>query len=355
MIKEKWQKFKKQKRAIRSFKIFTAMFFVTLFAEFIANDKPILIYYDGGFYTPVFKAYSETEFGGDFPTEADYKDPFVQNLIKQKGWMIMPVIEYSYDTINYETANPSPPTFENLLGTDDQGRDVLARIIYGFRISVIFGILLTFFSSIIGVIAGSLQGYLGGKFDLFFQRFLEIWGSMPQLFILILISSLITPSFFTLLLILLVFSWTSLVGVVRAEFLKVRNMDYVKAAKALGASNKRIIFKHILPNALTAAVTFIPFNLSGAITSLTALDFLGLGLPVGSPSLGELLKQGKENLNSPWIAVSVFVTLALLLVLLIFIGEGIRKVYNTKNVVSKKDEEADEEIGEELMELSVEK
>lgn len=318
--------FKANKRGYYSLWIFSFLFIVTLFSEFIANDKPILISYKNEFYTPIFNVYSEQDFGGDFESEADYRDEYVQELIQEEGYIIWPIIRYSYDTIKIdsEVAFPSPPTSENLLGTDDQGRDVLARIMYGFRISVFFGLALTILSSIIGVFVGATQGYYGGKVDLLGQRFLEIWGGLPTLYLLIILASYIQPTFWILLGLLLLFSWTGLVGVVRAEFLRARNFEYVKAARALGQSDKMIMFKHILPNALVATVTIMPFILSGSITSLTSLDFLGFGLPASSPSLGELLAQGKENMHAPWLGITAFVVLSLLLTLLVFIGEAFR-------------------------------
>ncbi|HJO86357.1 MAG TPA: ABC transporter permease [Rhodospirillales bacterium] len=318
--------FKANRRGYISFWLFLIMFVVTIFAEFIANDKPLLINYDGGYFMPVLKAYPETTFGGDFETEAEYSDPEVIELIEEKGWVVWPLIPYSFGTIVYNLPSPapSPPTIQNWLGTDDQGRDVVARLIYGFRISVLFGLILTFFSSIVGVAAGAWQGYFGGLTDLLFQRFMEIWSGLPQLLLLIILASLFVPSFWMLLGILLLFSWMALVGVVRAEFLRGRNFTYILAARALGVSNRKIMFKHILPNAMVATVTFLPFILSGAITSLTALDFLGLGLPPGSASLGELLNQGKANLQAPWLGISAFVVLSIMLSLLIFIGEAVR-------------------------------
>ncbi|MBD46166.1 MAG: ABC transporter permease [Rhodospirillaceae bacterium] len=324
--------FRANRRGYWSLWIFTFLFLISLFAEFLANDKPIFIQYDGQFFFPILVSYPETIFGGDFETEAEYSDPEVQELIGKKGWFIWPLIPYSYDTVILElpTPAPSPPTTQNWLGTDDQGRDVVARLIYGFRISILFGLLLTLLSSVIGVAAGAWQGYFGGWIDLIFQRFIEIWGSMPQLFILIILAGLFVPSFWFLLGILLLFSWIGLVGVVRAEFLRGRNFTYVLAARALGVSNTKIIFKHILPNAMVATITFLPFILSGSITSLTALDFLGLGLPPGSASLGELLNQGKANLHAPWLGISTFLILAAMLSLLIFIGEGVRDAFDPR-------------------------
>ena len=324
--------FRANRRGYWSLWIFLFLFLISLLAEFLANDKPIFIQYDGHFFFPILVSYPETIFGGDFETEAEYSDPEVQNLIGKKGWSIWPLIPYSYDTVIWDlpTPAPSPPTTQNWLGTDDQGRDVVARLIYGFRISILFGLLLTLLSSVIGVAAGAWQGYFGGWTDLIFQRFIEIWGSMPQLFILIILAGLFVPSFWFLLGILLLFSWMGLVGVVRAEFLRGRNFTYVLAARALGVSNTKIIFKHILPNAMVATITFLPFILSGSITSLTALDFLGLGLPPGSASLGELLNQGKANLQAPWLGISTFLILAAMLSLLIFIGEGVRDAFDPR-------------------------
>ena len=324
--------FRANRRGYWSLWIFLFLFLISLFAEFLANDKPIFIQYDGHFFFPILVSYPETIFGGDFETEAEYSDPEVQNLIGKKGWSIWPLIPYSYDTVIWDlpTPAPSPPTTQNWLGTDDQGRDVVARLIYGFRISILFGLLLTLLSSVIGVAAGAWQGYFGGWTDLIFQRFIEIWGSMPQLFILIILAGLFVPSFWFLLGILLLFSWMGLVGVVRAEFLRGRNFTYVLAARALGVSDTKIIFKHILPNAMVATITFLPFILSGSITSLTALDFLGLGLPPGSASLGELLNQGKANLQAPWLGISTFLILAAMLSLLIFIGEGVRDAFDPR-------------------------
>jgi microcin C transport system permease protein len=288
--------------------------------------------YDGGFYVPVFVSYPETAFGGDFNTEADYRDPEVKRLIEEKGWILWPPVRYSYRTINRDlpVPAPAPPSAENWLGTDDQGRDVLARLIYGFRLSVIFGLTLTVFSSVIGIAAGAVQGYFGGLTDLLFQRFLEIWGNLPTLYILIILSAVIAPSFWTLLGILLLFSWTSLVGLVRAEFLRTRNFDYVRAARALGVTDRRIIVRHVLPNAMVSTLTFLPFILNGSITTLTSLDFLGFGLPPGSPSLGDLLAQGKTNLHAPWLGITAFAVLALMLSLLVFVGEAIRDAFDPR-------------------------
>ncbi|TCS43733.1 ABC transporter permease [Reinekea marinisedimentorum] len=325
--------FKKNKRAVISLWLFGFLFFVSLFSELIANDKPILVRYDGDFYVPFLVAYSETEFGGDFETEADYKDPFVTELIEEKGWILWPLVPFHYSTINYDlpTPAPSPPDAVNWLGTDDNGRDVLARILYGFRISCLFGFILTAISTVIGVSAGAVQGFYGGRIDLYFQRFIEVWGSMPTLFILIILASVIQPSFWMLMGILLLFSWMGFVGVVRAEFLRTRNFEYVQAARALGMSNNRIMFRHVLPNAMVATLTMMPFVLSGSVTTLTSLDFLGFGLPPGSPSLGELLAQGKANIQAPWLGLSAFVVLGLLMALLVFVGEGVRDAFDPRH------------------------
>jgi len=324
--------FRANRRGYWSLIIFLWLFGLTLFAEFIANDKPIFIYYDGGYYFPVLVSYPETTFGGDFPTEADYRDEYIIELIEEKGWMIWPPIPYSYDTIIFDlpTPAPSPPTWQNLLGTDDQARDVLARVIYGFRISVLFGLVLTIASSVIGILAGAVQGYFGGWTDLLFQRFIEIWSGLPVLYLLIILASMFTPNFWLLLGIMLLFSWMSLVGVVRAEFLKVRNFEFVRAAQALGVSDPVIMVRHILPNAMVSALTFLPFLLNGSITTLTSLDFLGFGLPPGSPSLGELLAQGKNNLQAPWLGITGFLVLATMLSLLVFIGEAVRDAFDPR-------------------------
>jgi microcin C transport system permease protein len=326
------ENFKANKRGYWSMILFLSLFVISLFAEVIANDKPLLVSYKDQFYFPSLITYPETDFGGDFETEADYRDPFVADLINKDGWQVWPLIRYSYSTINYDLSSPapSPPDGENWLGTDDQGRDVLARVIYGYRISVSFGLILTILSSIIGVSAGAVQGYFGGWVDLIFQRFLEIWGGMPSLYILIILAALIEPTFIILLVLLLLFSWPSLVGVVRAEFLRSRNFDYVRAARALGVRDGVIMFKHLLPNSMVSALTFLPFILTGSIVSLTSLDFLGLGLPPGSPSLGELLAQGKANLQAPWLGITAFITLSVMLTLAFFMQEGIRDAFDPR-------------------------
>ncbi len=324
--------FKANKRGYRSLWLFGVLFILAIFAEFISNDKPIIVSYKNHVYMPVFQMLPETTFGGEFETETDYRDPYVRELIEKDGWAVWPPIRYSYDTINYDLPEPAPsrPTRGNILGTDDQGRDVLARVIYGFRLSVLFGLALTIVSSAIGIAAGAVQGYYGGKIDLVAQRLIEIWSSLPSLYILIIFSALFAPGFWTLLLILLLFSWTNLVDVVRAEFLRARNFDYVRAARALGVKNGVIIRRHVLPNAMVATLTMLPFVLTGSITALTSLDFLGLGLPPGSPSLGELLAQGKNNMQAPWLGITAFVTLAFMLTLLTFIGEAVRDAFDPR-------------------------
>jgi microcin C transport system permease protein len=330
--RERWERFKANRRGYASLWIFCVLFFVSLFSEFLANDRPLLVRHAGTTYFPVFVAYPETAFGGEFEVEADYRDPYVVDLIREDGWLLRAPIPFRYDTINYElpTPAPSPPTKENWLGTDDRGRDVLSRLLYGFRISVLFGLTLTVFSSVIGVAVGAIQGYYGGRIDIITQRFMEIWSGMPTLFLLIILASVVQPNFWWLLGITLLFGWMGLVGVVRAEFLRARNFEYVLAARALGMSDSRVMFVHILPNAMTASLTFLPFILGGSITTLTSLDFLGFGLPVGSPSLGELLAQGKANLQAPWLGISSFVVLALSLSLLVFIGEAVRDAYDPR-------------------------
>ena len=354
--RRRWQNFKANRRGFVAFWIFMVLFVVTLFAEFLANDKPFLIRLEGKNYFPVFVTYPETAFGGEFETAADYRDPYLKQLIAEKGGAIYwPPIRYSYDThnLNLPTPAPPPPTWMlteaqckpaaekiggkgcadleyNWVGTDDQGRDIAARLIYGFRISVLFGLTLTIISSVIGVAAGAVQGYFGGWTDLLFQRFIEIWTSIPSLYLLLIISSVLVPGFFVLLGIMLLFSWVSLVGLVRAEFLRGRNFEYVQAARALGVSNRTIMFRHLLPNAMVATMTFLPFIVSGSVMTLTSLDFLGFGLPPGSPSLGELLSQAKANIQAPWLGLTGFFTLAFMLSLLIFIGEAVRDAFDPR-------------------------
>lgn len=331
-IKNKIAVFKKNRRAYLAFWIFSVVFVISLFSELIANDKPIVLMYKGKLHLPMMFEYSDAHFGGDFPTEANYKDPIIVKNIDENGWKVMPLIKFSYNSIDYDIdkPTPTPPSKRHWLGTDDEGRDILARILYGIRLSVIFAFILTMVASVIGIFIGAVQGYFGGKIDLIIQRVIEIWDSLPQLFILIIVASLFVPTFWSLLIILLFFSWTSLTGMVRAEFLRARNFEYVMAAKSLGVGNFTIMYRHILPNALVATVTFVPFILSESIVALTALDFLGLGLPQEYPSLGDLVRQGKDNLQAPWIGISIFIVLSTMLTLLIFIGEGVRDAFDTR-------------------------
>lgn len=333
VTRRRFRAFRANRRAFWSLWIFLAIFVLSMGAEFISNDRPLLVRFKGQLYIPIFTAYPETTFGGDFETEAAYRDPFIKDLIAAEGWMLWPPVPYSYTTINYDlpVPAPAPPSAQNWLGTDDQGRDVLARIIYGVRLSILFGLILTLGSSVVGVFVGAIQGYYGGLIDLTGQRFLEIWSGMPGLFILIILASLVTPGFWWLLGVTMLFSWMSLVDVVRAEFLRGRNLEYVRAAKALGLSDRLIMFRHILPNAMIATITFMPFIVSGSITTLTSLDFLGFGLPPGSPSLGELLAQGKNNLQAPWLGISAFAVLGTILSLLVFIGEGVRDAFDPRH------------------------
>lgn len=319
-------KYIKNKRAKAAFFLLAFILVLSLFAEVIANDKPIILKYQGEYYFPIARVYTDARFGGDFPTEADYKDDLIKKNIEADGFMIMPPVEFSYNTVDYELNEPFParPSRRHLLGTDEEGRDILARLLYGIRLSFVFALVLTGLSSLIGIFAGAVQGYFGGKTDIILQRVIEIWEALPQMFVLIIVASVFKPSFWTLLVILLLFSWTELTGMVRAEFLRARNFEYVKAAKAVGVGNFRIMSRHILPNALVTTVTFVPFIMAGAIVALTALDFLGLGLGNEYPSLGDLVRQGKDNLQAPWIGLSIFFVLSVLLTALIFIGEGVR-------------------------------
>jgi microcin C transport system permease protein len=328
--------FRAHRRGYWSMWIFLVLFGLSLFAEFIANDRPLIIHYRGNWFFPVLVSYSEDAFGPEFmPLAADYTDPDLATVISEHGWMIWPMIRFNYNTVikNLPVPAPAPPSWRNLLGTDDQARDVLARVIYGFRISVLFGFTLTIISSAIGIAAGAVQGFYGGLTDLLFQRFIEIWSGMPQLYLLIILASIITPSFWVLLVFLLLFSWMNLTGVVRAEFLRGRNLDYVRAARALGVSNAAIMWRHILPNAMVATLTFLPFTLSGSVTILASLDFLGFGLPPGSPSLGELVAQGKNNLQAPWLGITAFVVLGGMLTLLIFVGEAVRDAFDPRHTM----------------------
>ena len=355
----RWRNFRRNKRAFWSLVLFSVIFTVTLFAEFIANDQPILVKYDGGYYTPVFRFYPETEFGGDFRTEAVYTDIEVQCLIVAQGaescfddprgvmadaadgeiageaintgWILWPPIPYSYDTVNdIGTAAPSAPDANHWLGTDDTARDVLARVIYGFRLSVLFTIIVTVITSLVGIIAGALQGFFGGLTDLIFQRMLEIWGSIPSIYVIIILFAILGRSFWLLVFVTILFGWPALVGVVRAEFLRARNFEYVRAARALGVSNWKIMFRHMLPNAMVATLTMLPFIITGTIGTLAALDFLGYGLPSSAPSLGELTRQAKQNLQAPWLAFTAFVTFTVLLSLLVFIFEGVRDAFDPR-------------------------
>jgi microcin C transport system permease protein len=324
--------FRANRRGFWSLWIFLALFGLSLASELVANDNPILVRYDGAFFVPFAKNYPETAFGGEFETEADYRDPAVVDLIEAKGWIVWPPIRFSYRTVNLDlpVPAPAPPSAENWLGTDDQGRDVAARLLYGFRVSVLFGLTLTVLSSVVGVVAGAVQGYYGGWVDLAFQRFIEIWDGLPQLYMLIILAAFVEPNFWWLLGLLLLFQWMGLVGVVRAEFLRARNFDYVRAARALGAGDAAIMYRHVLPNAMVATLTFMPFILSGSVVALTSLDFLGFGLPPGSASLGELLAQGKSNVNAPWLGLAAFLTLAILLSLLVFVGEAVRDAFDPR-------------------------
>jgi microcin C transport system permease protein len=327
--------FRQNRRGFWSLWIFLFLFGTSLFAEFIANDRPLLIHFDGHWYVPVLYDYSEDTFGSDFlPTEADYTDPDVQHAIARHGWAIWPLLPFSYDTTvkDLSTPSPAPPSWRDPLGTDDQARDVLARVIYGFRLSVLFGFTLTAVTSVIGIMAGAVQGYYGGLTDLLFQRFIEIWSGMPELYLLIILGSIITPGFWVLLIFLLLFRWMNLTGVVRAEFLRGRNLEYVRAAKALGVSDTIVMWRHILPNAMVATLTFLPFILSGSVTLLSTLDFLGFGLPPGSPSLGELVAQAKNNLQAPWLGLTAFIVLGGVLTLLIFVGEAVRDAFDPRRL-----------------------
>jgi len=329
--------FRANGRGYWSLWLFLLMLVFSLFSELICNDRPFLVYHEGSLMFPVVKQYAETDFGGTLESEANYRDPFVRQLIEDKGWALWPIIPFSYRTVDWElnTPVPSPPDRRHWLGTDDQARDVVARILYGIRVSVLFGFALTLISAVIGIGIGALQGYFGGWIDLLGQRFMEVWGSMPTLFVLIILASIVEPNFWWLLAVLLLFSWMGYVGVVRAEFLRARNFDYVRAAKAMGVSDRKIIFRHILPNALVATMTFMPFTLAGSVTALTSLDFLGVGLPPGSASLGELLAQGKANLEAPWLGFSGFIVIATMLTLLIFVGEAVRDAFDPRNIASE--------------------
>ena len=357
--RRRWRNFKRNRRAFWSLVLFAILFGIALPAEFVANDKPILMKYRGDYYLPIFRFYPETAFGGDFETEAIYRDPEVKCLIVSggldicfddpeavmadsadgmvdgkeidKGWAIWPPIPYSYDTsVDRPGAAPLPPNRQNWLGTDDTKRDVLARVIYGFRLSVLFTLIVTGISSLLGIFAGAIQGYFGGKLDLIFQRIIEIWGSTPQLYVIIILFAILPRSFWLLVAIMILFGWVSLVGLVRAEFLRARNLEYVRAAKALGVGNLTIMFRHMLPNAMVATLTYLPFIITGTIGTLAGLTFLGFGLPSSSPSLGELTLQAKQNLQAPWLAFTAFFAFAIMLSLLVFIFEGIRDAFDPR-------------------------
>ncbi len=336
LTRRRLHRFRANRRGWWSLWIFVILFITTLLAEVIANDKPFLVYFKGDVYFPIVKAYPETTFGGDFLTEADYRNPYLSELIERDGWTVWPIVRYHHRTVAWDlpVPAPAPPDRNHWLGTDDQARDVLARVIYGFRISVLFGFALTFISAIIGVSAGAVQGYFGGWIDLIFQRFIEIWSGLPTLYLLIILASVVEPNFWWLLGLLLLFSWMGFVGVVRAEFLRARNFEYVRAARALGVSNLAIMFRHLLPNAMVATITLIPFTLAGSVTVLTSLDFLGIGLPPGSASLGELLAQGKANLQAPWLGLAGFFTIALMLTLLILISEAVRDAFDPRKQIN---------------------
>jgi microcin C transport system permease protein len=332
LARERWLRFRRSRRGFISLWIFLAVFAVSLLSDFVANEAPLVAWYAGRPYFPVFASFPEKTFGGEFETTADFRDPHVQGLIRAKGWMVWPPIPFSYKTINYDLPSPapSPPTAQNLLGTDENGRDILAILLYGLRISILFGFSLSILSSALGILAGAIQGYYGGRVDILGQRFIEVWSSMPTLFVLIILSNVVQPGFWWLLAINLLFGWMALVGLVRAEFLRARNFEYVIAARALGMTNGRIMFRHILPNAMVASLTFLPFILAGSIFALTTLDYLGFGLPIGSPSLGDLLAQGKGNLQAPWVGLAGFGASAAPLILLVFIGEAVRDAFDPR-------------------------
>jgi microcin C transport system permease protein len=332
---DRWAQFKNNKRGYWSLWIFIVLFLLSLVAELWINDKPVMVSYQQHWYFPIVEDIPENQLGGDFDISTDYSDPYMVKQIEKEGWIIWPLVPFYYDSINFKLTEPapSPPSAINYLGTDDQGRDLLARLVYGFRISVFFALTLTFFSSIIGITIGAIQGYYGGRIDLFGQRILEIWEGLPMLFMLIILASFVEPTFSWLLGLMILFSWPSLVGVVRAEFLRGRHLEYVKAATALGVSDSKIMFKHILPNAMIATLTFMPYLFTGALTTLTSLDFLGFGLPLGSASLGEMVAQGKDNLHAPWLAITAFISLSTILVLLVFIGEAARDAFDPRKTL----------------------
>lgn len=331
-----WQRFRRNRLGFWSLVLYVALFVLSLFAELVSNDKPIVVRYEGQWVLPILSAYPETRFGGDFDTPTDYLDPFIRQQLEKPGnWALFPVNRYHHSTLNYFASqpNPAPPSSENWLGTDDRGRDVLARLLYGFRLSVLFALALTVIGTVLGILTGALQGYFGGRTDLAFQRFIEIWGSMPELYLLIIFAAVFDPSMGLLLVLLSLFGWMGLSDYVRAEFLRNRQLDYVRAARALGLGHGQIIWRHVLPNSMTPVVTFLPFRMSGAILALTSLDFLGLGVPPGTPSLGELLSQGKNNIDAWWISLSTFVVLAVTLMLLTFMGDALRDALDPRKAV----------------------
>ncbi|MEI7530887.1 MAG: ABC transporter permease [Betaproteobacteria bacterium] len=328
-----WRRFKKNRLGYVSLWIFCILFGISLLGEFVANDRPLIVRYEGTFYFPIFKDYAETTFGGDFPTPTDFHDPQIKaNLNAGHNWAVFPIVQYSHQSLNYfsKEPNPAPPSLDNILGTDDRGRDVFARLLYGFRLSILFGLALTFVGVSIGVLFGALMGYFGGKTDLLGQRFIEIWGSMPELYLLIIFASIFSPSIWLLIILLSLFGWMGLSDYVRVEFFRNRSLEYVRAARALGLTDQQIMWRHILPNSLVPVITFLPFRMSAAILSLTSLDFLGLGVPPDTPSLGELLSQGKSNLDAWWISLATFVVLVGTLLLLTFMGEALRNAFDTR-------------------------
>lgn len=340
LARRRWHRFRSNRRGYWSLLVFTFFFALSLGSELISNDRPLVVSFEDTLYFPILRTYPETTFGGDFETEADYRDPYILEKITSHGnWALFPPNPHSYNSINMEIEGPvpSPPTADNLLGTDDRGRDVLARLIYGFRLSVLFGFALTLVGTVLGIIAGAVQGYFGGKVDLIFQRFIEIWSAMPELYLLIIFAAIFKPSVLLLLILLSLFGWMGLSDYVRAEFLKGRNMDYVMAARALGVGNLTIMFRHLLPNGMTPVITFLPFRMSGAILALTSLDFLGLGVPPSTPSLGELLAQGKSNIEAWWLSLTTFLVLVGTLVLLVFIGEALRETFDTRHSLVAKE------------------
>lgn len=349
----RWQAFRANKRASFALYLFVFLFVMSLLANFIANDKPLVIHYDHQWFFPSFHNYTEQDFGGDLPLMADYRDASFQQRIEKQGWMLWPLVRFNYSTINYdrEGVYPLPPGDGNILGTDDQGRDVFARLLYGFRLSVLFGLALAVATSVIGIFIGAIQGYFAGRIDLLGQRFMEVWAGIPTLYLIIIISASIQLNFWILLLIMIAFGWMRTVHVVRAECLKVRNLDYVNAARTLGISEFKILIRHVLPNALVAVLAIMPFLINGSIVALTGLDYLGFGLPAGYPSLGEMIAQGKNNLHAPWIGLSIFTVLASLLIMLVLIGEGVRDAFDPKVFLQKKQRVVDQSTSNKVTNL----